>query len=141
MCYITHIRGSTYQLLKYFSRLTVNVYDFDSASTTSPLVGPSFQTYASYSNSLPMSTPHVGYRVVDTTGLSLQDAKDDILHEKAWAAIVIHANATTSWRNAVQQGDTGYSELTQGTVGIYYEGARYYQVLLLYLRPFVSSLH
>jgi hypothetical protein len=86
--------------------------------------------------------PHLGYRVIHVTqspysDLGTQGAIDDVLRKRCWAAIVIHSNATTAWRNAVQAGDAEYDP--QGTVGIYYMGARYYQIVLLYLRPFVSS--
>lgn len=98
------------------------------------------------SNSLPLSTPHVGYNIIDCTqppyslplseGGGVWAARKDLLENKAWAGIVVHGNATQSWREAVEGGQTGYDP--QGSVGVYYEGARYYQIVLLYLRPFVS---
>jgi hypothetical protein len=104
-----------------------------------PILGPAYTSYARQSNSLPLSTPHVGYNIIDVSQgypNGVWDARDDVLKKKCWAAIVIHANATSSWRDAIQTGDAGYDP--QGSVGIYYEGARYYQIVLLYLRPFVS---
>ena len=136
----THHRGSTYQLLKYFPNLTVNIYNFDTpTSPSTSLLGPSYTSYAQTQQSLPISisTPHVGYRIIDVSGLGLteRDALDDVLNQRCWAAIVIHGNSTASWRAGVEAGETHEA---QGSMGIYYEGARYYQVLLLYLRPFVS---
>jgi hypothetical protein len=106
-----------------------------------PILGPAYTSYARQSNSLPLSTPHVGYNIIDVSQgypNGVWDARDDVLKKKCWAAIVIHGNATSSWRDAIQSGDAGYDP--QGSVGIYYEGARYYQIVLLYLRPFVSRL-
>jgi len=133
--------------LKYFSRLSVNVYDFDTPASNSlgitPILGPAYRSYAAEQNSLPLSTPHVGYNIIDVSTISSEypdgvwSARDDVLKKKCWAAIVIHSNATASWRNALENGQQGYD--SQGSVGIYYEGARYYQIVLLYLRPFVSS--
>ena len=134
----TTTRGSTYQLLKYFPNLTVNIYNFDtSLSPQTSLLGPSYTSYAQTQQSLPISisTPHVGYRIIDVSTLTEQDAIDDVLNQRCWAAIVIHGNATSSWRDGVEG---GVEHEAQGSMGIYYEGARYYQVLLLYLRPFVS---
>lgn len=141
-------RGSVYQLLAFFNNLTVNLYDYDTPTANSlgfsPIVGPAFQSMASQSNAMPSTSPHLGFNLVDVssypsdypTAYGTEAAIDDVLHKRCWAAIVVHGNATAAWRNAVENGDGSYDPT--GAVGIYYSGARFYQIILLYLRPFVS---
>lgn len=51
-------------------------------------------------------------------------------------ALVVYPNCTSSWRTAVQNGLADYDPT--GCLGIFYSGARYYQVTLLYLAPFMQ---
>lgn len=60
----------------------------------------------------------------------------DIATQKSWGAVVINANATTAWRNALTTGDASYDP--NGAIGIYFSSARFYQVTLLYIESIVS---
>lgn len=51
-------------------------------------------------------------------------------------AVVVYPNCTSTWTTALQNGLANYDPT--GCVGIFYSGARYYQVSLLYLAPFME---
>jgi hypothetical protein len=52
------------------------------------------------------------------------------------SAIVVYPNCTSTWRTSLQNGLADYDPT--GCVGIFYSGARFYQVSLLYLAPFMK---
>ncbi|KAJ9117408.1 hypothetical protein QFC24_006504 [Naganishia onofrii] len=136
--------GSLYLTLQYLSNLTIYLIDLDTASSgSSAIVGPAFRAMASNSNAMStklISTAHLGYVIRDAADYprGVYDAMDEVTNKDCWGAIVVNANATSAWRAAVQAGDAAYEP--SGSVGVFYQGARYYQIILLYLAPFVSSL-
>lgn len=85
-----------------------------------------------------ISTAHLGYVIRDASSYprGVYDAMDEVTNKDCWGAIVVNANATSAWRAAVESGDGSYDP--SGAVGVFYQGARYYQIILLYLAPFVS---
>ena len=93
---------------------------------------------AEMQNSLPVETPHFTYIIRQASDYpnGLQDVEREVLGQECWAAVVINANATTAWRNALENGDSTYSPT--GAIGIYFQSARFYQVVLLYIQQTVS---
>lgn len=85
-----------------------------------------------------ISTAHLGYVIRDAADYprGVYDAMDEVTNKDCWGAIVVNANATSAWRAALESGDASYDP--SGAVGVFYQGARYYQIILLYLAPFVS---
>lgn len=137
------VGGSLYLTLQYLSNLTIYLVDLDTAASgSSAIVGPAFRAMASNSNAMStkfIETAHLGYVVRDAADYprGVYDAMDEVTNKDCWGAIVVNANATSAWRAAVESGDASYDP--SGSVGIFYQGARYYQIILLYLAPFVSG--
>ncbi|ORY31253.1 hypothetical protein BCR39DRAFT_527132 [Naematelia encephala] len=123
--------GSTYLLENNFHRLTVNYISFDTDPES--FLTPAITTAANAQNALPGSEAHMTWIVKDPADYpdGLQDVYMDIKAQRCWAAVVVNANATTAWRNALQTGDSSYDPT--GAVGVYYSSARFYQVTLLYV--------
>lgn len=130
--------GSTLLLENYFYRLDVHVVDFDSVASgadaiAGPYIASSLQAVAAASG------PHLNYQVVDPSiypgGPS--QVMEAVKHSGPWAAVVIFNNATSSYRNAITTGDAAYDP--SGTVGIYYSGARFYQIVLLFIVPLLEK--
>ena len=130
--------GSTYLVENEFRHLTVHVVSFDT-DPNSFLNGP-ILNQATYLANQANSVPHLGYEVHSASEYpnGLADVEYDVMSQGCWAAVVINANATTAWRNAVQNGDTSYDP--NGAIGIYYQSARFYQVILLYIEAIVGLL-
>lgn len=127
--------GSTYHLQVNFHRLTVHLVPLDT-DPNSFLVGPMTQM-AEMQSSLPVTTPHFTYIVRQASDYpnGLDDVQREVLGQECWAAVVIYANATTAWRDALSSGDASYSP--NGAIGIYFQSARFYQVVLLYIQQTV----
>ncbi|KAL8280092.1 hypothetical protein RQP46_007422 [Phenoliferia psychrophenolica] len=127
--------GSNYRLEFYFYRLTIDVYDFDSASSATPLLGPIVARSLIESMKAPV---HFTIRTMNTTGVTLDSVSDRIVNEKAWAAIVINANATAAWTAA----SSGVASTYQGdgAISVVVASARFFQVILEYLLPFIDQL-
>lgn len=136
--------GSLYLTLQYLSNLTIYLVDLDTAASgSSAIVGPAFRAMASSSNAMStklIETAHLGFVIRDAADYprGVYDAMNEVTNKDCWGAIVVNANATSAWRAAVENGDALYDP--SGAVGIFYQGARYYQIILLYLVPFVSAL-
>lgn len=128
--------GSTYHLETNFHRLTVHLVPLDT-DPDSFLVPPMINM-AEMQNSLPVETPHFTYIIRQASDYpnGLQDVEREVVGQECWAAVVINANATTAWRNALENGDSTYSPT--GAIGIYFQSARFYQVVLLYIQQTVS---
>lgn len=126
--------GSTLLLERYFPRLHVHVVDFDSqASGTSAIAGP-YVTAALRQVSM-QPGPHLTYDIVDPAMYpgGPQEVMTAVAKSGPWGAVVINSNATSAWRNAVTTGNGGYE--ASGSVGLFYSGARFYQIVLLYVVP------
>lgn len=94
---------------------------------------------AQYQANLPASVAHFGWTIKPSSDYpnGIQDVQDSILRQDAWVAVVVNANATTAWRQALADGDASYDPT--GAMTIYYQSARFYQVTLLYFEQTVRS--
>ncbi|WRT70773.1 uncharacterized protein IL334_007772 [Kwoniella shivajii] len=129
--------GSTYRLTSFLPSLTVHVIPFDTPSSTSYLNQPMIQQFEYVANE-PSSVVHLGYQIKDPANYpnGLDDVRRSVIAQECWAAIVINANASSAWTNALNNGDASYDP--SGAIGIYYSSARFYQVVLLYFDALIS---
>lgn len=138
-CVLPIFWGSTLLQEYYFPRLHIDVVDFDSiASGSSALVGP--RVSAILASITAASGPHLTYEIVDPTTKypgGYEQVMEAVRHSGPWGAVVIFGNATTAWTDAVQNGVATYDPT--GSVGIYFAGARFYQVVLLFLSSLLSE--
>lgn len=74
---------------------------------------------------------HMGVIIRDTAGKTLADVENEIVNEKAWAAIVINSNATTMFQEAVAGtgGLLGGEYAPKGAISLLSVGARWFQVV------------
>jgi hypothetical protein len=93
---------------------------------------------AEMQNSLPIEMPHFTYIIRSASDYpnGLEDVEREVLGQECWAAVVVNANATTAWRTALENGNADYAP--NGAIGIYFQSARFYQVVLLYIQQTVS---
>lgn len=138
-CVLPIFWGSTLLQEYYFPRLHIDVVDFDSiASGSSALVGPRVSAILAAISAAP--GPHLTYEIVDPTTKypgGYEQVMDAVRHSGPWGAVVIFGNATTAWTDAVQNGVTTYDPT--GSVGVYFAGARFYQVVLLFISSLLSQ--
>ncbi|OCF78731.1 hypothetical protein I204_00675 [Kwoniella mangroviensis CBS 8886] len=129
--------GSTYRLTSFLPSLTVHVIPFDTPSSTSFLNGPITQQMTYVANE-PPSVVHLGYQIKDPSNYpnGLEDVRRSVVAQECWAAIVVNDNASSAWTDALQNGDESYDPT--GAIGIYYSGARFYQVVLLYFDSLIT---
>ncbi|WWC92395.1 uncharacterized protein L201_007352 [Kwoniella dendrophila CBS 6074] len=129
--------GSTYRLTSFMPSLTVHVIPFDTPTSTSYLNGPITQQMTYVANE-PPSIVHLGYQIKDPSNYpdGLNDVRRSVIAQECWAAIVVNANASSAWTNALQNGDASYDP--SGAIGIYYSSARFYQVVLLYFDSLIT---
>ncbi|KAK8850591.1 hypothetical protein IAR55_004510 [Kwoniella newhampshirensis] len=130
--------GSNYKLTSFIPNLTVDIILLDAPSSTSYLNGPMTQQ-ANYINSLPSSIVHMTWVVKDPSNYpnGLEDVRNSVVAQDCWAAVVVNANASSAWTNALENGDASYDPT--GAIGIYYSSARFYQVVLLYIQSIVTE--
>ncbi|BGP07218.1 hypothetical protein JCM10049v2_003049 [Rhodotorula toruloides] len=130
--------GSTYLLEHYFPNAKVYVYDFDSTANQNPLLGPAVVQYLRSTLDAPV---HMGVIIRDPTGKTFDDVAKEIVGEKAWAAVVINANATSNFREAVA-GTGGLLNgrwAPEGAISLVISGARWYQVTDDYILPYLGE--
>lgn len=130
--------GSTLLLEHYFYKLNIQIVDFDSvASGSNALVGPSVVQSLLQINQA--SGAHVTYYNIPPSNFpnGPEDVKQVVGYNEAWGAVVIYANASTAWRNSIETGNATYDPT--GCVGIFYSGAHFYQVVLIYLVPILTK--
>lgn len=105
--------------------LKVWIVDFDSQvapyTTTTPLVGPQLVQTALMQNEMPT---HLNFqpKAASDFGFDPMDVRRQVYHQKAWAAIIVNANATTLLRQAVSSGNSSYDPL--GIAQVIYVQAR-----------------
>ncbi|TKA50770.1 hypothetical protein B0A53_06035 [Rhodotorula sp. CCFEE 5036] len=130
--------GSTYLLEHYFPNAKVYVYDFDSAANANPLLGPYVVNFMESTLSQPV---HMGVIIRDTAGKTLADVENEIVNEKAWAAIVINSNATTMFQEALAGtgGLLAGEYAPKGAISLLSVGARWFQVVDEYIFPFLTQ--
>ncbi|GAA5938758.1 hypothetical protein JCM1841_001619 [Sporobolomyces salmonicolor] len=119
-----------------FYRLKVEIYDFDSTATSSPLLGPTVVQTLQQSLSNPV---HLGYIVKDATGVTYEEISNRVVNEKNWGAIIINANATANFR-AAAAGTGGLSNgvwAPEEAISVVVASARWYQVVDEYLLPYL----
>jgi hypothetical protein len=113
--------------------LTVDLVSFDTDSG-------SFLNYpmAEMARTLGGQPNELGWNVRPSSDYpnGLESARHDVLGQKSWATVVINANATSAWREAVTTGDANFDPT--GAITIYIQTARFYQVSLLYVEAFAS---
>jgi hypothetical protein len=128
--------GSTYHLQTNFHRLTVHLVPLDNDANS--FLNQPFINMAQEQNSL-TTTPHFTYVIRSASDYpnGLEDVRREVLGQECWAAVVVNANATSAWRTAIESGDASYSP--NGAVGIYFQSARFYQVVLLYVQQTVRT--
>ncbi|KAI9634655.1 uncharacterized protein MKK02DRAFT_37535 [Dioszegia hungarica] len=129
--------GSTYKLTSGISNLNVRFVTFDTDS--SALLNAPITQQANYLASLPSSVTHLGWEVRSASNYpnGLADVQREVLQQECWAFVVVNANATSAWRAAVRNGDGSYDP--NGAIGIYYMGARFYQVQYLYTESLIKE--
>jgi hypothetical protein len=114
--------GSTLLLENYFYTLNILVVDFDSAASgADAMVGPPLVESLLQINQ--GSSAHLTYFNMSTLDFpnGPEDVKQMVAHNDAWGAVVIFANATTAWRNAIETGNASYDPT--GSVGVYFSAA------------------
>lgn len=131
--------GSTLLLEHYFYRLNIFVVDFDSQAVgaQNALAGPPITQSLIMLNS--KVGPHLTYQVVPPAHFpgGPSQVMEAVGHNEAWGAVVINGNATTAWRSAIENGDAAYDPT--GSVGVYFSGAHFYQIVLLYVAPIMKT--
>jgi hypothetical protein len=127
--------GSTYLLTEHFPNLEIHLVSFDTAAN-SYLNGPMTEM-AHMQASLPKQEVHLGWTVRGASDYpnGVSDVEANVLSQRSWATVVINANATTAWTQAVQNGDASYDPT--GAITVYLQSARFYQVTLLYIEQLV----
>lgn len=123
--------GSNYRIEKYFYRLTIDIYNLDTAPGA--ILGPIVTQYLLKSM---QDTTHFTFRVMNSTGLTFADFENGVVNEHSWGTIVINSNATTALTSTLTS-NTPYSP---NSISIFVASARFYQVVLEYLLPFLNQL-
>lgn len=111
----------------YFPNAKLYVYDFDSANNANPLLGPYVTQYMLSTLEQPT---HMGVIIRDPSGKTIDDVITEIVQEKAWAAMVVNANASTMFREAIAGtgGLLNGEYAPAGALTVITEGARWFQV-------------
>ncbi len=123
------------------SSLTIFVVDFDGMApytTVVPQIGP-FIVQATEQR-LAAPKPHLGYETVSREHFANDpmNVRQEIFDQKAWAAIIINANATALLQRAVETGNTSYDPL--GACQIIWVEARDEDTIHAHVGPELQSL-
>ena len=134
--------GVFFHTIQNYSSLVVYVVDFDGQvppyQSGLPIVGPAIvQATESMANS---DEPHLGYVTIAPSEFNNDPiaVRRAIYDFKAYAAIVINANATALLRQAVEQSNTTYDP--QGAAQIIYVSARDQNTIPAYVVPQLTLL-
>lgn len=79
---------------------------------------------------------HFTFRVLNATGVTYEVIENSIVNEGAWAAVVINSNATSSFLASLNDS----SPYSPNSISIVVASARFYQVILEFILPFLSQL-
>ncbi|KAK4693225.1 hypothetical protein P7C71_g4135, partial [Lecanoromycetidae sp. Uapishka_2] len=126
------------------SSLDVFVVDFDGTQApytdVTPLIGPMITQQTEKMISSGMSGNHLGFMTMDPAYFNNDpmQVRQAVFDWKAWAAIVINANATALLQQAVQQGNASYDPL--GACQQIWVEARDQDTYYDYILPQLSSL-
>lgn len=123
------------------SSLTIFVVDFDGIApytTVAPQIGP-FIVQATEQR-LAAPKPHLGYETVPPAHFANDpmNVRQEIFDQKAWAAIIINANATALLQQAVETGNKSYDPL--GACQIVWVEARDQDTIHAHVGPELQSL-
>ncbi|MCJ1468924.1 hypothetical protein MMC07_007554 [Pseudocyphellaria aurata] len=124
------------------SSLQIYVVDFDGQiapyTSVTPLVGPLIRGMTEEIQGSP--DPHLGYVTMSPSDFDNDpiQVRQAVFDQKAWAAIVINANATALLQQAVQQGNVSYDPL--GACQVTYVEARDQDTYSAYILPQLNSL-
>ena len=130
-----------YHVNENVSSLTVFVVDFDGMapySSVTPQIGPFIVQTTEQRLAAPK--PHLGYQTVPPAHFANDpmNVRQEIFDQKAWAAIVINANATALLREAVDVGNSTYDPL--GACQVYWVEARDQDTIHAHIAPEIQSL-
>ena len=126
------------------SSLNIFVVDFDGTQApyngVTPLVGPTITQTTQKMISSGQSGNHLGFVTVNPAVFDHDpmQVRQAVYDQKAWAAIVINANATALLQQAVQQGNASYDPL--GACQQIWVEARDQDTYYSYILPQLSSL-
>ena len=126
------------------SSLNVFVVDFDATQPpytgVTPLVGPLVTQTTQKMTSSGQSGTHLGYIIMDPAVFNYDplQVRQAVYDWKAWAAIIVNANATALLQQAVQQGNATYDPL--GACQQVWVEARDQDTYYDYILPQLSSL-
>jgi hypothetical protein len=125
----------SYLLLRYFNQLTVVTVNFEGQDGA---VGPLLTQMAQETNAQSMR-PHLGFAIREASSYpnGVEGVKQDVGLSNYWGAVVVYPNCTSTWTSSLQTGNTSYDPT--GCIGVFYSGARFYQITLLYLAPFMAQ--
>ncbi len=126
-------------LLQNLKNLNINFVDFDSAaSPDTAILGPAFTNVVqNIITTTPASEARLGYVVRDPADFpnGLEDVRHSVYTGECWGAVVVNANATSAWREAASSGG---SYDPQGSIALLFSGARFFQIIILYVLPLVG---
>lgn len=130
-----------YHVNENVASLTIFVVDFDGMAPytdVSPQIGP--LVVQTTESRLAAPKPHLGYQTVPASHFENDplNVRQEVFDQKAWAAIVINANATALLQQAVQMGNTSYDPL--GACQIYWVEARDQDTIHAHVAPEIQSL-
>ncbi|GAA5927676.1 SNG1 family protein [Sporobolomyces koalae] len=126
--------GSLFRVESYFPGLKIYVYDFDGQTLGPILVNGLRETL--------LSPTHFGLVFRNTAGKDFAQIGQEIIEEKAWGAVVINANATSNFQEAVRgTGGLLNGEWSpQGAISLVVTSSRWFQVILEFLLPFLEQM-
>lgn len=130
-----------YHVNENVSSLTVFVVDFDGMapySSTPSQIGPFVRQFTE--NRLAAPKPHLGYQTVSPEhfGNDPMNVRQEVFDQKAWAAIIVNANATALLENAVTIGNASYDPL--GACQFIWVEARDQDTIHAHIAPELQSL-
>lgn len=132
--------GSLFRVEQNMSSLVVWVVDFDSQvapyTGTTAVVGPAIVSYAM---SLLKPTGTVGWGSLPASAFDYDpiQVRQRVYDQKAWAAVIINANATALLNDAVNNGNASYDPM--GAAQIIYVEARDQDTVDDYILPQLLS--
>lgn len=122
--------------------LRIYVVDFDGQvepyTEISPLLGPLITRTTEKVSRSPV--PHLGYITLPPSHFNNDPAivRQRVYDQKAWAAIIVNANATALLQQAIQQGNTSYDPL--GACQVVWVEARDHDTYSSYILPRLNNL-
>ena len=134
--------GVLFHVEENLSSLDVFVVDFDGTQAPytagQPLIGPMITEMTE--RQLASPSPHLGYVTMDPAafGNDPMNVRREVYDFKAYAAIVINANATALLRQAVETGNSSYDPL--GACQIIWVEARDQETIYDYVLPQLNAL-